>query len=92
MKKEKIHECEVKKLHQINGQRFWKWIRRSVSEINRGEVIRCHACKGKVRLHKKRDLNGPQDHVEHIRYEDSKNCPEGFYFLGVWKKSLMPVE
>lgn len=86
MKKEKIYECEVNKLHQIDGKRFLKWIRRNASEVTRNESIRCHECKGPVRLHKKRIANGPNDHVEHIHRSDSEKCPLGFYYTGIGKQ------
>lgn len=92
MKKEKIYECEVKRLHQIDGKRFWKWIIKSATEIEKSEKIRCNLCKGKVRLHKQRISAGPKDHVEHIHQEHSKICPNGFYFLGESMISIRPVE
>lgn len=92
MKKEKIYECEVKRQHQIAGQRFWKWIRRSANEIDRSETIRCHACKGKVRLHQQRNSNGPRDHVEHFRREDSVGCKFGVYYDGIQRESIFPLE
>jgi len=85
MKKEKIYECEVKRQHQIDGQRIWKWIKKNASEIIRGESIRCHICKGDVRLHKKRSIDGPNDHAEHIYRSDSEKCPLGFYYKGTEK-------
>lgn len=82
MKKEKIYKCEVERLHQVNEKRFLKWVTREVSQIIRGESIRYYECKGLVRLHKKRSINGPNDHVEHLYRSDSENCPLGFYYKG----------
>jgi hypothetical protein len=90
---EKIYECEVKRLHQKkDSQRYWDWIRRRVDLIERGDLIRCYECKGKVRLHKKKVPNGPQDHVEHSIREDSEGCSLGHYFMGTPKTSSEPIE
>ena len=77
--KDKIYECEVKRQYLIDGQRVWRWKRTPVAEVLRGEEIRCHECKGKVRHHKKRVSHGPKDHVEHYTRQDSEQCPLGFY-------------
>lgn len=90
--KEKIYECEVKRPFMDNGQRIHKWIRREVSLVNDGDPIRCHECKGKVRLHRQRKKTGPKDHVEHREREDSEGCSLGHYFLGTPKISSDPVE
>lgn len=91
--KEKIYECEVKRPHQKkDGQRYWAWIQREVSLVGDTDPVRCYECKGKVRIHRKRKANGPKDHVEHIRREDSEGCSLGDYFMGVQKPSSTPIE
>lgn len=92
MKKEKIYECEVKRLHQLDGQRFWKWITKQACDVLKSDQIRCCTCKGKVRLHKQKSPAGPSDHVEHIRKKDSEGCPKGFYFNGTSQISKFPVD
>lgn len=90
--KEKIYECEVKRPFMDNGQRIRKWIRREVSLVDDGDPIRCYECKGRVRLHRQRIENGPQDHVEHMSRQDSEGCPLGYYYLGTAKPSTNPAE
>jgi hypothetical protein len=91
-KKEKIYECEVKRLFMKNGQRVWKWKRVLASEVIRHEKIRCYCCRGQVRLHKKKIPTGPSDHVEHFRRIDSEGCPLGCYFLGVKLHSTLMID
>lgn len=90
--KEKIYECDVNRPFMENGQRIRKWIRREVALVNDDDPIRCHECKGKVRLHRKRKKNGPKDHVEHQEREDSEGCSLGHYYLGTSKPSNTPVD
>lgn len=90
--KEKVYECEVKILHQKDGVRFWKWIRRNASQVDRKDTLRCYECKGKVRLHRRKIQHGPKDHVEHKSHLDSEGCSLGHYYQGKSKISNSPVE
>lgn len=92
MKKEKIYECEVRRLFIVDGKRVSKWVRRNASDVNREDQIRCHSCRGKVRLHVKQELNGPRDHVEHTSRQDSEGCPLGYHYRGLSRPSHSPVE
>lgn len=90
--KEKIYECEVKRPFMENGQRIFKWIRREVYLVDKGDPIRCYECKGKVRLHRQIKKNGPKDHVEHRERADSEVCSLGHYYQGNFQRSNDPVE
>lgn len=79
--KDKIYECEVKRQYLINGVREWRWKRAPVTEVQKGEEVRCYECHIKMRLHRQRVSSGPQDHVEHFFRADSEKCPLGFYYL-----------
>ncbi len=96
--REKIYECEVKKLFLRNGVKRWKWIRMTVTDALAAEAseIRCKDCHGAVRMHKKHVGHGPAPHVEHKSKADSEHCPSGFYFKQSQHRearlSMRPVE
>lgn len=53
--------------------------------------VRCHYCKGEVRVHHKHKPNGPTPHVEHKSKQDSTNCKGGHHFNGTHRTSQNPV-
>src|SRR6266700_647378 len=96
--KEKIYECEVKKLFKVDGNKEWRWVARPVKDaLSEGvSEFRCKDCHGAVKLHGKHVAHGPAPHVEHKSRQDSENRPAGFYFRQHPERearlSLMPVE
>lgn len=97
--KEKIYECEVKRIRVLQGVRssFWKvkTVREAV-EDNDAE-FRCKECHGQVKLLKRHVAHAAAPHVEHVSRLDSEFCPEGMYFKAatdgrVPRLSESPVE
>jgi hypothetical protein len=80
--KEKIYECEVKKLFKVDGVKEWRWVTRPVKDaIADGALeFRCKDCHGAVKLHRQHVAHGPAPHIEHKSKQDSEYCPLGFYF------------
>ncbi len=82
--REKIYECEVKRRRRntnSNGyESFWKV--KTVQEAleDNDTEFRCKDCHGAVKLFKKRVLNGPASHVEHIHKPDAEYCPGSIFF------------
>lgn len=91
---DQMYRCEKKTLYKLNGVREWRWKEREVRGLVSGRApdIRCVHCQGAVQVHVQQVPEGPADHVEHLRREDSENCLGGAYFKGVHKKSQFPVE
>jgi hypothetical protein len=89
-----MYRCHYKKLFKLNGQKERHWDEREVAGLETGTdpFIRCMHCHGAVRVHVQKVPDGPADHVEHLRREDSENCRGGAYFKGVHKMSQFPVE
>ena len=89
-----MYRCEQKKLFKVNGIKEWRWKERDVAglETGRRDDIRCMHCHGAVRVHVQQVPEGPADHVEHMRREDSENCRGGSYFKGEHRRSQFPVE
>ncbi len=90
-----MYRCEEKKLFKVNGVKERRWVERDVSGLERGKndgLIRCMHCRGAVRVHLQQVPEGPADHVEHLRREDSENCKGGHYFKGTHRLSQFPVE
>lgn len=94
MPKDLMYDCELKKLFIKDGKRAYQWAQVAVSTLESGSAndIRCLHCHGMVRVHKKKVLHGPNDHVEHRARQDSENCKGGAYFKGTHRMSLIPVE
>jgi hypothetical protein len=78
----------------VDGKKDWKWVERPVTGLESGRYpdLRCVHCRGAVTVHIQKVSNGPADHVEHQRREDSENCRGGSYFKGTHKVSQFPVE
>lgn len=82
--REKIYECEVKRRRLAEGrsgyEAFWKT--KSVQDAldDNDAEFRCKDCHGAVKLHRRRAVNGPASHVEHINRPDAEFCPAGMYF------------
>jgi hypothetical protein len=79
---EQIYECEVKRLHVLDGKKQWRWVKKAVREaISEADAeVRCKDCHGAVKVHGKHVLHGPAPHVEHKSRQDSEYCPSGMYF------------
>lgn len=77
--------CEVRR---GNG-----WTAEEVANLLATErhEIRCMHCHGRVRIHRRHVLHGPQDHVEHRSRQDSEYCPAGHHFQGEHRLSANPV-
>jgi len=90
---DQMYQCEQKKLFKVSGVKEWRWVEREVSGLpsGRDKGIRCKHCHGEVRVHVKKAENGPADHVEHLRREDSEHCQGGFYFKGEHRRSQFAV-
>ena len=77
----------VKTKFVLNGQVTYQWVVKPVTDvIGTNKPIRCMVCEGPVRIHTQRSIYGPQPHVEHMRREDSEECPNGVHFKGERRK------
>jgi hypothetical protein len=63
-----------------NGVRTTEWTRKRVIYVDGSRSVRCPYCHGEIRIHRNRTADGPQDHFEHLRGEDSRRCIAGFYY------------
>lgn len=96
--REKIFECEVKVLFKRDGEKYRKWVVRTVADaiLIDAPEFRCKDCNGAVRLHGRNVSHGPAPHVEHKSREDSEYCPAGMYFLQnpgrIPRRSQNPIE
>jgi len=91
---DRMTQCEEKKQFRLtSSKKEWLWIKVPVSLVATSyEAIRCMHCHGAVRICRQSVENGPEDHVEHLSREDSKNCPGGgIYVQGEHRLSLHPV-
>jgi hypothetical protein len=91
---DQMYRCEWKRRFIVNGNNEWRWVERAVDglESGRDPDIRCMHCHGAVRVHVQQVPEGPADHVEHLRREDSENCVGGSYFKGEHRTSQFPIE
>lgn len=92
MSKADMTICDARRQYKIDGKKEWKWVQVPVATLSEGEVVRCTHCHGKVRIHRQKVENGPQDHVEHPSRVDSENCCGGRNFKGTHSMSSRPVE
>lgn len=83
--------CDEYALHKDlkTGLRYYKWVtRKAVIYIKDGSLIRCSECHGPVEIRRKRDPNGPPDHVEHPAHDPSVvHCRKGHRFCGFHRMS-----
>ena len=70
--KNKIYDCETLVPFMKNGVRTIEWVVREVVDIPDGRDVRCKCCREPVRIHRKRIVDGPRDHVEHFVLNE--NC------------------
>jgi hypothetical protein len=78
-----MYECETNILIQSDGgKRERRWVSRKVRLVDDGAEIRCMHCHGEVRIHRQRQKDGPQDHVEHRSGDDARHCRGGAAFRG----------
>jgi hypothetical protein len=89
-----MSKCEERReFLRDGGGREKRWKEVPVSEAldaAQGD-IRCVHCHGAVRIHRQREPNGPQDHVEHRLRQDSEGCRGGIHFDGKHRLSSVPV-
>lgn len=86
----KMYECGVNILVQSDdGKRARHWISRKVRLVDDGAEIRCTHCHGEVRIHRQRQKDGPQDHVEHRSGDDARHCRGGAEFRGTDEEHRM---
>lgn len=80
---EKLYECEVKRRRvSARGgyEAFWKVKNVAEALVDGDTEFRCKDCHGSVKLFRKRVVNGPASHAEHLSRQDSEYCPTGMYF------------
>ncbi len=89
-----MYRCEWKRRFIVNGKNEWRWVEREVKGLVTGEKVhlRCMHCHAEVRVHVQQVPEGPGDHVQHVRREDSEHCQGGSYFKGEHRRSQFPVE
>jgi hypothetical protein len=94
MAHDRMYQCEQSKLFKTNNVKERRWIERDVKGLTSGRdpYLRCKHCHGAVQVHVQQVPEGPADHVEHIRREDSENCLGGSYFRGQHQMSQFPIE
>jgi hypothetical protein len=96
MGRDLMWDCEFyKKRVDLNdtSKRIWEWTVAPVSGISDKDTIRCRHCHGPVRIHRKKKVNGPDDHVEHLEHEDTITCKGGYNFKGPkHQMSKNPIE
>lgn len=98
MGKDLMYDCERKarfldrSCPTDRSKRTFAWLPVKVVDVPDNGDIRCRHCQGSVKIHRQQTPNGPADHVEHKTRTDSENCKGGFYFKGVHRISLRPVE
>jgi hypothetical protein len=68
------------------------WVVSPVLGIPKGTEIRCMHCRGSVKIHRQKQVQGIRDHVEHREHEDSENCKAGIFFKGIHRISNHSVE
>jgi hypothetical protein len=89
-----MYECQVLIPFKKDGKTVLKWAVKPVSFLDSGAQrgIRCKHCFGEVRVHKQRVVDGPKDHVEHLKSQDAKYCRGGDTFCGEHRPSEWPVQ
>jgi hypothetical protein len=101
MAKDLMYDCEhraqfVDTSDPTNrSKRKMGWVAAKVINVPKktsSRDVRCIYCQGAIRIHRQRQVNGTQDHVEHTSREDSENCKGGIYFKGVHRTSLNVVQ
>jgi len=101
MSKDLMYDCEYRTLFvdtsdpTNRNKRRLGWVGSQVINVSKTVLprdARCIYCHGAVKIHRQRQLDGIQDHVEHVSREDSENCKGGIYFKGTHRISLNVVE
>ncbi len=80
--REKIYECEVKRVRVLEGKRSFFWKLKTVREALEDNDVefRCKDCHGQVKLIKRQIARAPAPHVEHKSLQDSEYCASGMLF------------
>lgn len=93
MPHELMLRCEERREYVSGEGREMRWKEVPVSQAMDAASgdVRCKHYHGAVRIHRQREPNGPQDHVEHKLRQDSEGCRGGIHFDGNHRLSSLPV-
>ncbi len=93
MSKDLMLRCHQRVEYVVEGgrEKRWKEVPVSLALDATPDNIRCMHCHGAVQIHRQREPNGPQDHVEHKLRQDSEGCRGGVYYDGNHRLSGFPI-
>jgi hypothetical protein len=93
MPHDRMLQCEQRKSFLDGGKIVQRWavVDADTLEGVPKELLRCMHCRGAVRAHIQKAVDGPRSHLEHRFRQDSEGCKGGHYFHGIHQMSLQPV-